>query len=123
MRVPGFLARQFIVPGSLRNTSTGFSVGAQNPIGDGMLVGIGRIRIDGVDVEPAAITATRAGEDAVYRAIDVSRSAPVVFRKGDQVTFHVAGLALDPGDHQLEVELVELNIGQVTISLTERSND
>ena len=49
MRVPGFLARQFIVPGSLVNTETGLSVGARNPIGDGQLVGIGHIRIDGVD--------------------------------------------------------------------------
>jgi hypothetical protein len=123
MRVPGFLARQFIVPGSLRNTSTGFSVGARNPIGDGMLVGIGRIRIDGVDVGPEAITATRMGEDLVHQATDVSPATPVPFRKGDQVTFHIAGLLLEPGDHQLEVDLVELNIGQLSIVLTEPSVD
>ena len=120
MRVPGFLARQFIVAGSLRNTPTGFVVGARNPIGDGMLVGIGHIRIDGVDVTPDQITATREGEDAVHRATDVSPSAPVAFRKGDEVTFHVEGLRLDPGDHLLEVELVELNIGQVIVGITER---
>jgi len=120
MRVPGFLARQFIVAGSLRNTPTGFAVGARNPIGDGMLVGIGHIRIDGVDVTPDQITATREGEDAVHRATDVSPAAPVAFRKGDEVTFHVEGLRLDPGDHLLEVELVELNIGQVIVGITER---
>lgn len=120
MRVPGFLARQFIVAGSLRNTPTGFSVGARNPIGDGMLVGIGHIRIDGVDVTPDQITATRAGEDAIHRATDVSPQAPVAFRKGDEVTFHVEGLQLDPGDHLLEVELLEQNIGQVVVGITER---
>ena len=120
MRVPGFLARQFIVAGSLRNTLSGFSVGAQNPIGDGMLVGIGHIRIDGVDVTPDQITATRAGEDAVHRAADVSPASPVAFRKGDEVTFHIEGLRLDPGDHLLEVELIEQSIGQVTVGLTEK---
>lgn len=120
MRVPGFLARQFIVAGSLCNTPTGFSVRARNPIGDGMLVGIGHIRIDGVDVTPDQITATRAGEDAIHRATDVSAQSPVAFRKGDEVTFHVEGLRLDPGDHLLEVELMELNIGQVVVGITER---
>ena len=51
MRVPGFLARQFIVRGSLRNTPTGFTVRAQNPLADGLLVGIRRISVDGVAVE------------------------------------------------------------------------
>ena len=120
MRVPGFLARQFIVPGSLRNTPTGFSVGARNPIGDGMLVEIGHIRIDGVDVSPDQITARRMGEDTIHRAADVSRTSPVAFQKGDQVTFDIVGLQLDPGDHLLEVEITELNIGQITIGLTEK---
>ena len=120
MRVPGFLARQFIVAGSLRNTPTGFSVQARNPIGDGMLVDIGRIRVDGLDIDRAVITATRAGEDRVYRAQDVSVASPVTFRKGDEVTFHVTGYRLDPGDHQLDVDLIEANIGQVSVGVTER---
>ena len=121
MRVPGFLARQFIVPGSLQNTETGFSVGARNPIGDGQLIAIGHIRIDGVDVSPDQITATRAGDPTLHRASDVSAATPVAFRKGDEVTFHVAGLQLQPGDHQLEVELTEASIGQLIVALTERS--
>jgi hypothetical protein len=119
VRVPGFLARQFIVPGSLRNTATGFTVQAHNPLADGLLVGIGRISVDGVAIEPAAITATRHGEARVYRATDVSRFDPVAFRKGDAVTFHVAGLALEPGDHELEVELFEINLGLVTVGIRE----
>ncbi len=121
MRVPTFLARQFIVAGSLRNTPTGFSVDARNPIGDGQLVGIGHLRIDGEDVAPGQITATRAGDPTIHRAADVSPATPVSFRKGDQVTFHVAGLRLDPGDHRLEVELVEAGIGRLTVAITEPS--
>ncbi|MFN8621162.1 MAG: hypothetical protein U0869_10495 [Chloroflexota bacterium] len=121
MRVPGFLARQFIVAGSLRNEPAGFSVMAKNPIGDGWLIAIGHIRIDGVDVQPARITATRAGDPRVLLATDVSRETPVAFRKGDEVTFHVAGLHLDPGEHDLEVELTERDMGVLTVGIRERS--
>jgi hypothetical protein len=119
MRVPGFLARQFIVPGSLRNTPAGFSVQARNPLGDGMLVGILRIAVDGEDVEQSAITATRRGEETVYRADEVSRCAPVAFWKGDEVTFQVAGNTLAAGEHRLEVELIERDLGAVSVALTE----
>ena len=119
MRVPSFLARQFYVPGSLRNTATGFSVQARNAMADGMLVGIGAISIDGVAIQPAAVTARREGEDATYRATDLSTASPVAFRKGDVVTFDFAGFALNAGAHQLDVELVERDLGALSLSFSE----
>ena len=120
MRVPAFMVRQFTVPGSLRNEPDGgFSIQARNGLADGLLVGIGRITVDAMPIEPGAITATREGEPAVYRAVDVSRHAPVPFRRGDVVTFHVAGLALRPGDHDLEVELIERDLGAVSLGFRE----
>ena len=68
MRVPGFMVKQFYVAGSLRNTPTGFSVQARNGMADGLLVGIGAISVDGVAIEPAAVSAQREGE-----ATDLSR--------------------------------------------------
>jgi hypothetical protein len=119
MRVPSFLARQFYVAGSLRNTATGFSVQARNAMADGMLVGIGAIRIDGVAIEPAAVTAHREGEATVYHATDVSGTSPVAFRKGDVVTFDIAGFTLNEGAHQLEVELVERDLGSLSLGFSE----
>ena len=46
MNIPGFLARQFYVSGSLRNTDTGWELQAHNPMGDGTLVGVGTIKVD-----------------------------------------------------------------------------
>ncbi|MFO7533623.1 MAG: hypothetical protein R6W93_14285, partial [Candidatus Limnocylindrales bacterium] len=63
MRVPDFLVRQFYVAGSLQHEGDGFRVQARNGMGDGTLVGIGSISVDGSVIDPAAITATRAGDD------------------------------------------------------------
>ncbi|MDP8904501.1 MAG: hypothetical protein M3N29_04180 [Chloroflexota bacterium] len=120
MNVPGFIARQFYVAGSLRNTPDGFELQAHNPMGDGVLVGVGRLRVDGREIPADAVTATRTGGEERYRVADVSRASPIHVRKGDRVTFHVAGPQLDPGEHRLEVELHELNLGVLRLSLSDR---
>ncbi len=76
MRVPGFLVRQLYVAGSLHNDSGGFSLQARNSIGDGWLVGIGAIRVDGQDIPLADISATRDGDPTAYRAVDVDARRP-----------------------------------------------
>lgn len=125
MRVPDFLVRQFYVSGSLQHEGDGFRLQARNGIGDGTLVGIGRISVDGSVVDPAAVTATRAGDGTIHRAVDVSRAAPVAFSRGEVVTFHVADHPLAPGEHRFEVEIFELNAGSLMLSLkdTVRSAD
>jgi hypothetical protein len=120
MNVPGFIARQFYVSGSLRNTADGFQLEAQNPMGDGVLVGVGRLRIDGRDIAPGSVTAHRSGSDEIFRAGDVTRTKPIVIRKGDRITLHVAGEPLAHGDHKLEVELYEVNIGVLRLSLSDK---
>ena len=52
VNVPDFIARQFYVAGSLRNTTDGFELEAQNPMGSGTLVGVGRLRVDGEQLAP-----------------------------------------------------------------------
>jgi hypothetical protein len=120
VNVPGFIARQFYVSGSLRNEPTGFRLEAHNPMGDGVLVGVGRLAIDGNTIPPDAVTATRTGGTETVRAADVSASNPIPVRKGDRVMFHVAGEQLKPGEHRLEVELFEVNLGQLRLSLSDR---
>jgi hypothetical protein len=117
MRVPDFLVRQFYVAGSLQHEGDGFRLQARNGMGDGTLVGIGSISVDGTVIDPAAITATRAGDESIHHAADISRRAPVSFSRGDVVTFHIAGHALSPGEHRFEVEIYELNLGSVQLAL------
>ena len=117
MRVPDFLVRQFYVPGSLRTGDDGFSLQARNGMGDGTLVGIGRVIVDGVTIDPERISATRAGDDTVYRAVEVTRTSPVSFGRGDVVTFHIDGHPLAPGEHRFEVEIFELNVGSLQLTL------
>jgi hypothetical protein len=108
------------VAGSLRNDPGGFSLQARNPLGDGTLTRIGRISVDGQTIAPEAVSATREGDPTTYRAADVSPRSPVTFRRGDVVTFHVAGWRLEPGEHALELEVDELDLGHITLTVRDR---
>ncbi len=119
MRVPGFLVRRFYVAGSLRNTATGFQLQAHNEMGDGTLVGVTRIAVDGVTMDPAGIIAQSDGTDESIRATDISRASPVHVARGQRVTLHVTAEPLSPGRHELEVELLELNLGALQLAITE----
>lgn len=119
MQVPAFLARQFYVVGSLRNTADGFSLDAQNPIGDGNLVGVGRIAVDGEVVQLDRVSAQREADAIPLRASDVDRFHPIRVSRGDRVTLSVAGPALGPGEHRLEVELLERDLGALRFTITD----
>ncbi len=117
MRVPDFLVRQFYIAGSLQHEGDGFRVQARNGMGDGTIVGIGSIVVDGQTIDPSAISATRVGDDSIFRAAEISHSGPVSFSRGDVVTFHIANHRLTPGEHRFEVEIFELNLGSVQLAL------
>lgn len=120
MNIPGFIARQFYVSGSLRNTDTGWELQAHNPMGDGTLVGVGKLRVDGNEIPVAAVTARRSGDVEPIRAADVSRQRPVSVFRGDKVTLAVEGAPLSGGEHRLDVELFELNLGRLSFSIRDR---
>ena len=40
----------------------------------------------------------------------------MTFRKGDVVTFHIAGHSLEPGKHRFEIEVFELNMGRLHLT-------
>ena len=120
MKIPGFIARQFYVAGSLRNTDHGFQLQAWNPLGDGVLIGVGQMRVDGRDIDPASVTAQRDGDPAPISATAVDAEHPVYANKGDRVTLHVEGAPLAPGEHHLDVELVERNLGQLSFAISDQ---
>jgi hypothetical protein len=120
VKIPGFIARSFYVSGSLRNTDHGFQLQAQNPMGEGTLVGVGQMRVDGLEIAPEQVTALRPNDETPISAADVSATNPVRVNKGDRVTLHVEGAPLATGEHQLEVELVELNLGRLSFSISDR---
>jgi hypothetical protein len=120
MNVPGFIARQFYVSGSLQNTDTGWELQAQNPMGEGTLVGVGKIRVDGREIPAESVTARRSGDADAIRAEEISRKRPVSVFKGDRVTLAVAGEPLTPGEHRLEVELYELNLGRLSLAISDQ---
>ena len=89
-------------------------------MGEGTLVGVGRLRIDGSDIPAGAVSAQKAGSDEdPMMASAVTRHRPVRVTKGDRVILRVEGEQLAPGEHRLEVELFELNLGRLSFSLTD----
>lgn len=111
------MVRQFYVSGSLQHEDGGFRLQARNGLGNGTIVGIGNITVDGETIDNTGITATLEGSDVVHQAADISPRSAVAFSKGDVVTFHIAGYALAPGEHSFEVQIYEVNLGLVTLSL------
>lgn len=122
MDVPEFLVRQFYVAGSLRNLAdgSGFELRARNGMGDGTLVGLGRIKVDGQAIAPEAIEAEPSDGSGVVQASDVSRTRPIRIPRGTQVTLRVRGRTLEPGRHVLSVELYEVNLGLLRFTTTDR---
>ena len=119
MDVPGFLARQFYVAGSLRNTATGFRLEARNPMGNGTLVGIGRLAVDGRAIPASTVSALRADDPTPIQAASVDKFHPIRVQKGDHVALVVEGAPLAPGQHRLEVELYEVNLGLLRLAVTD----
>jgi hypothetical protein len=120
VNVPGFLVKRFYVEGSLRNSDSGFSLQARNALGDGALVGVGRLAVDGREIEPSSVSAVRDADGERFRAADVSPARPIHVRVGDSVTLHVEGEPLEAGVHKLEVELYELNLGFLRFAVSDR---
>jgi hypothetical protein len=119
MRVPDFMVRRFYVDGSLRNDEAGFQLQACNPLADGRLVGVRRFAVDDAPIELSSVSANRDGDAGWVSAADVSPTSPVMFRKGDVVTFHVSGPSLGPGSHRLDLDLIERDAGLLSLSLSD----
>jgi hypothetical protein len=89
-------------------------------MGDGVLVGIGPIAVDGYGIDPHALSATRTDTDEEISAADIGPANPIRVRKGDRVTIVVRGPQLPPGRHELRVRLVEQSIGPLEFKISDR---
>jgi hypothetical protein len=122
--VPEAFVRQFYVAGSLRNTAAGWALDAQNPLGDGTVVGVGPIAVDGQDVLVEALRVRIVLPDetepaAEVGAADVNRFAPLRFRRGDRLVLTVGGEPLAPGEHEIDLTLIELNLGGLRLRIVD----
>ncbi|MEZ4597889.1 MAG: hypothetical protein R3C32_14395 [Chloroflexota bacterium] len=114
------LLRQLYRTGSLRNEADGFVLEGLARSRTGRSCASGGSTWTAEAIAPEDVTARRAGDDTVHRALDVSPATPVTFRRGDVVTFHVAGWRLEPGKHRLELEVDERNLGRVSLAIDDR---
>lgn len=114
---PESMLQKLFVRGSLKNTPNGFEMKVKNTIDTGTLISLGPVVVDGVSYEPAKVRIQTGGADV--SGDQVSRAHPVIIRAYSEVKIQVAGDPLAPGDHQVKLQMLVNEAGQMQFSVTE----
>ncbi len=115
--IPSFMLKKIYEAGSLKNVEGGFQFALKNNIGSGTLVGLAKVEVDGVAVEPENIMAGRG--EATAKASEMSYQKPVYFNVGDTFVVKVLGQTLAPGEHNITLTVNTSEIGQVSIPISD----
>ena len=117
MVIPAALLRRFYVDGSLQNAERGgFSFRLKNMVAPTTIVSLGPIEIDN---EPYAADQVTITASKPRLASAVSDKAPLYLDMRKEVSFHVSGETLTPGEHELIVHAMTKEVGAVIIAVTE----
>lgn len=114
---PASMLQRLFVRGSLKNTPSGFEMKIKNSIETGTLIGMSPVVVDGVSYEPAKVQVT-AGNGTV-NGDQITRMRPLTIRAYTEVTLHVAGEPLAAGEHQVKLQMLVSEAGQMQINVTE----
>ena len=117
MVIPAALLRRFYVDGSLQNAEGGgFSFRLKNMIAPTTIISLGPIEIDN---EPYAANQVTLTASKSRLASAVSDKSPLQLAMGKEISLHVSGEALTPGEHELIVHAMTKEVGAVIIAVTE----
>ncbi len=111
MPIPAFLLRKLYVKGSLQNVDDGFEFRLKNRLSNSTAVAMSPVRVD--DKEYPLDSTTVRYDDEVYNAGEISESSPFPIRLNEEITVHIAGEQLSPGEHKIYIELKTREVGQV----------
>ena len=117
MVIPAALLRRFYVDGSLQNAEGGgFSFRLKNMVAPTTIVSLGPIEIDN---EPYAANQVTLTASRPRPASAISEKSPLDLGMGKEISLHVSGETLTPGEHELIVHAVTKEVGPVIIAVTE----
>lgn len=117
MVIPAALLRRFYVGGSLQNTEQGgFGFKLKNTVAPTTIVSLGPIEIDD---EPYAANQVTLTASKARLASTVSDNSPLHLQMGKEISLHVDGETLTPGEHELIVHAMTKEVGPVIIAVTE----
>lgn len=114
---PSSMLQKLFVHGSLKNIPNGFEMKIKNTIDTGTLIGMGPVIVDGITYEPAKVRLTASGAD--LNGDQINRTHPITIRAYTEVRLQVSGEPLAPGDHQVKLDMLVSEAGQMQFTVTE----
>ena len=114
---PASMLQKLFVHGSLKNTPTGFEMKIKNIIDTGTLIGIGPVVVDGTTYAPATLRITTSSGEAT--GDQLSRAHSLTIRAYSEARLQVTGEPLAPGEHQIKLQMLVNEAGQLQFSITE----
>jgi hypothetical protein len=111
MQVPAFLLRRLYVKGSLRRHNGGIAFDLSNTLGSGYADQVLPLRIDGADVDPAGCAFVVDGRRISFDSI--TAQDPMTLGMNATLTVEAAALALDPGEHTIELAFIVTGMGEM----------
>jgi hypothetical protein len=117
--IPPFILKKLYVRGSLQAEEEGFTLALRNTIAPGTILGLKGIELDGRAVPLERVTVALEAGDA--RPIgEVSSAAPLSFPVGATFHLRVAGVQLEPGPHNLKINVVVGDVGPLEIPVADQ---
>ncbi len=112
--IPSFLLKKLYVTGSFKNNPDGFELVLRNTLAPGTLIGFGPLKIDGQDVPLENVFIT-IGNEAPFRASELSPTMSLMFPLSTGVKFRVQGQQLSPGKHRVNLAVNTKEAGELKI--------
>jgi len=116
MLIPGLVLKQLYTFGSLKNVEDGVKFSLKNRLSDASLTGIGKIKIDNIEVPRKTLTFD-PGNNQVLTPDQISPKTPLDFplRKTLDILARIAALA--EGKHHIEVDFETRPFGKLTLKV------
>ncbi len=114
---PPSLLAKILVPGSLKNTASGFEFKLKNIIDSATLVGMGPLVVDDSGFTPDVLM-LKLGQTEI-RGDLLTRTNSLPIRISNEALITVTGAPLQPGPHKLTISVLTREAGRLQFSVTE----
>jgi hydroxymethylglutaryl-CoA reductase (NADPH) len=116
--IPPFILKKLYVKGSLHNDDTNFALSLKNLVAPATITSFDGLVVDGrtIDTSQATLELPNGKTRSLER---ISPTRPLEFPIGTTLTLRVADETLEPGSHDLFVEVDIKEIGSLSIPVSD----
>lgn len=116
MRIPSLLLGKLYVKGSLRNEGEGFQFNIKNVLAPGTVIKFLGLAVDGSGYPIEKVFLLADGTERVG-AMEISSQAALSLGLGNAVTVKVRGERLSAGPHEIVLDLLTREVGELKVPL------